>query len=540
MCKTCLGKILNVTFVMCAVILYAGMPVKGADLIGEDIVIDCAEVEDTAISIDSEETFNISEDIDISDQILQAGGLIKSEDVGEYNRISRYTSPDTGTYSEAYEDINSAVMAWDGMSSEIEVDVSSYMIPVGQHKRFVTTAVNLHPEWFILNSAYKYTYDSSGYVRHILFYVDTTYSKEDFDKFNNAVNSILALVDPSWTGLQKIIYVHDYLVTHVDYDTDLEKYDAYDAIVGGNAVCQGYALAFQYLLNRIDPDYDCRLVTSESLKHAWNVVSLGGYNYYIDTTWDDPTDMYSLYDSYGNFMVSQDKLHSSHASTDWLNVYGDAIYGQLNTPDTFDSAPWMDMHSSMPMFENVGFYYRGYSPVKLYKYDFDSGESTELASYSDVWRVWGKTSIWTACYAALLRYDNNIYMTLPQRILAIDQDGNTVKEYHVPQQNGYVYGACISDGFIKYDVYTSPHPSKGEYIGRYTLEIDVSGRKKGDVTGDGVVAMGDVVKVARAVAGNIILTEDEKKAADVTGDNVIAMGDVVKIARYVAGSVKEL
>ena len=33
---------------------------------------------------------------------------------------------------------------------------------------------------------------------------------------------------------------------------------------------------------------------------------------------------------------------------------------------------------------------------------------------------------------------------------------------------------------------------------------------KGDVTGDGVVAMGDVVNVARAVAGNSTLTDDEK------------------------------
>ena len=75
----------------------------------------------------------------------------------------------------------------------------------------------------------------------------------------------------------------------------------------------------------------------------------------------------------------------------------------------------------------------------------------------------------------------------------------------------------------------------------HSIFIEFSERvTKGDVTGDGIVAMGDVVKVARAVAGNVILTEDEKKAADVTGDNVIAMGDVVKLARFVAGSVKEL
>lgn len=63
---------------------------------------------------------------------------------------------------------------------------------------------------------------------------------------------------------------------------------------------------------------------------------------------------------------------------------------------------------------------------------------------------------------------------------------------------------------------------------------------KGDVTGDGEVAMGDVVKVARAVAGSVTLTDGEKIAADVTGDGDVAMGDVVRIARFVAGSITEL
>lgn len=61
----------------------------------------------------------------------------------------------------------------------------------------------------------------------------------------------------------------------------------------------------------------------------------------------------------------------------------------------------------------------------------------------------------------------------------------------------------------------------------------------GDVIPDGVVAMGDVLKVARAVAGSVTLTEEERTAADVTGDGDVAMGDVVMIARFVAGYIKE-
>ena len=70
--------------------------------------------------------------------------------------------------------------------------------------------------------------------------------------------------------------------------------------------------------------------------------------------------------------------------------------------------------------------------------------------------------------------------------------------------------------------------------------LEIASGIRGDVTGDGVVAINDVIKVARAVAGNLTLTEAETAMADVTGDGVIAINDVVKLARYVAGNLASL
>nr|MCR5508433.1 hypothetical protein [Lachnospiraceae bacterium] len=71
-------------------------------------------------------------------------------------------------------------------------------------------------------------------------------------------------------------------------------------------------------------------------------------------------------------------------------------------------------------------------------------------------------------------------------------------------------------------------------------DVSVNTVIKGDLTGDGDVAMGDVVKVARAVSGKVTLTDEEKTAADVTGDGDVAIGDVVKMARFVSGAIDEL
>jgi uncharacterized repeat protein (TIGR02543 family) len=70
--------------------------------------------------------------------------------------------------------------------------------------------------------------------------------------------------------------------------------------------------------------------------------------------------------------------------------------------------------------------------------------------------------------------------------------------------------------------------------------VQVTDQVRGDVTGDGKVTMGDVVKLSRAVSGYTTLTEQEQSQGDVTGDGKVTMGDVVKVARYVAGYITSL
>lgn len=62
----------------------------------------------------------------------------------------------------------------------------------------------------------------------------------------------------------------------------------------------------------------------------------------------------------------------------------------------------------------------------------------------------------------------------------------------------------------------------------------------GDVTGDNVVAINDVVKLNQAVLGKIQLTDVEKKLGDVTFDDVIAINDVVKLNKFVLGKITSL
>ena len=86
------------------------------------------------------------------------------------------------------------------------------------------------------------------------------------------------------------------MVDTIEYDTTVSNeyiYNLYGALVLKKCVCEGYAKAFQYLMNQIGIDNVIAIGTAtnsnnQTENHAWNYVNLDGSWYAIDVTWDDP------------------------------------------------------------------------------------------------------------------------------------------------------------------------------------------------------------------------------------------------------------
>ncbi len=86
--------------------------------------------------------------------------------------------------------------------------------------------------------------------------------------------------------LVKIKTIYAYMTSTYVYDQSLSKFSAYDLLADGTAVCQGYALLTNYLLE--EAGLNARVITgySQDVAHAWNQVEWEGEWYNLDTTWD--------------------------------------------------------------------------------------------------------------------------------------------------------------------------------------------------------------------------------------------------------------
>lgn len=123
-------------------------------------------------------------------------------------------------------------------------------------------------------------------------------NKQDVDNAINQINLIKNEIVANATGTDydKIKYVHDWLVEDLNYDQTLAKpniRNVYGAFINHEAVCEGYAEAFQMLMNEIGIPSVMVVGTGtnsngQTESHAWNYVQLEGKWYGIDTTWDDP------------------------------------------------------------------------------------------------------------------------------------------------------------------------------------------------------------------------------------------------------------
>ncbi len=162
----------------------------------------------------------------------------------------------------------------------------------------VVAAMTDHPEVFWHGGRYTLYYNGArqlvgvGMSKTARWYTTAAQLAQAQKAFEDAANRVLSQVDTSGSAAMTALRLHDALAAAVTYDYNgaadsvgYEQHTAYNALVKGTAVCDGYAKAYLYLLGRCG--IQASMVSSHALNHAWNLVLLDGDWYETDVTFDD-------------------------------------------------------------------------------------------------------------------------------------------------------------------------------------------------------------------------------------------------------------
>jgi hypothetical protein len=310
---------------------------------------------------------------------------------------------------------------------EDNIYLGSFKISPAELKTIFEKIINDNPEFFYVDSQYRYSYRSNVVG---MFYPSYKYDKDVIPSYletvANEAEIAKSYLDDSMTDYEKALVLHNYIVTAYEYDYSYEIHDIYNFVVQKKGVCQAYSLLYMYLLRQ--EGIACLPVTSSEMSHMWNMVEIDGETYHVDPTFDDP-DMAGAGDivgvcSYKYFLKSDDyMLENGHYS--WVcdsdatsTLYDESFLNNYKTQVIYVDSEWYVV-----------------SNYELYKIDVKTGQKkimfkldTSNAPYK--WRIWQSFNI--APYGNYIIYNTHdgIYAlkpgeTVAQRLYTLE-DGENV------------------------------------------------------------------------------------------------------------------
>lgn len=510
-----------------AVLCMAAMPMNG---MAADFSDDMSVVEDISEAVDETSTQEETENSEETEKSEEAETIETEEaqqlEIGEAEQA--YAGKNSENFTDSEEDFSdgevtengniilshegiiqegaispkktSAVLTDEWESSLIKLvegrgsvlNISELSIPAEQISDVLMLFINRHPEYYWLSfescdvengiavTLYEDNKPSMGRSRSAVFGASS---------FEEATEKALAVVQPGMSDLEKALALHDYIVLNTEYDYQgvldnnlpYSVYTAEGILVEGKGVCQGYALAYQYLLKKVG--IESKYVASTVMNHGWNLVKIGGQWYHVDATSDDP-----VWDQLGRvrhsyFMLSDSAItrlghHSwevwdagmSAAPAATSEIYNNFFWKNINTGIWYYQGKWyyMDINTAQNTDVRVG-------KIKCQK--IQASSATVLCTLSMKWPYVGNPNAYWGNSAKTVLYNGKFYYSGPDAIYRMNLDGTgTEKVADVKYTNRYVYGFAFVNNAFWVSVKENPNIAGEETPIKITLKSSTTSK----------------------------------------------------------------
>lgn len=190
------------------------------------------------------------------------------------------------------------------MNFEREIDVTKFAAAYGWDRdRICDLYFDVlwnNPQVFFVTKRARCEWTHCGGIvtRFVISDIRYDFPPEEYPKrkaeLDAAVAEALKTLPAGGDPVMKAKALHDHIVRVCEYDARAaEENDrsplartVYSVLVRRLAVCEGYTMAYRYLLGKAG--IRSEEVISDAMAHCWNYVCLDGRWYHVDVTWDDP------------------------------------------------------------------------------------------------------------------------------------------------------------------------------------------------------------------------------------------------------------
>ena len=295
---------------------------------------------------------------------------------------------------------------------ESVIDLSALSPTKDAVKAAMSSIIYSSPEYFYLQSAYGISSSEGAVVSVTPTYTAT---KEEVlgmrEIYQERLAEIVAGAPENGSDFDKILYLHDYFIQNYTYDETLTIRDAYTFFTQKTGVCQAYMLGLIAAARELG--LESIPVTSDAMKHAWNLVKIDGAWYHVDITWDDNKSHPTL-TSYTYFLQSDAGLVAIDAARKEADRHRAWATAKAASDTKYDGAAFRTSNS--PILKHGGVYYLSVSASggSARGMILSGTDITALTHFLDIkggyWVAEGNR-YYTGCYADLAVENGYLYYT---------------------------------------------------------------------------------------------------------------------------------
>ena len=171
-----------------------------------------------------------------------------------------------------------------------------------------------------------YLMDKPANVMYLRISTNIQVSDPNYPNVRSIVQSAVAQCNNATDGsdYQKALWLHDWLLTQLEYDNTLKWSSAESALTRGLGTCQAYESAYSMLLSTAGIENTETRDTYDG--HTWNAMKLDGEWYQVDCTWDDSNNRYNF-----------DQRHLYFGLTDELMAIAHPGHTKIYTADGYNT-----------------------------------------------------------------------------------------------------------------------------------------------------------------------------------------------------------